>query len=257
VADSRFSLRRLQLRRRLGDLKRKALSRESMRGQPFLRAPAAVLWLVVLILCAHAARVFVFSRSGTSWFYEYGFVPARYSHTYLEVHRINPGNLLDRAIPFVSYMFLHANLAHVAVNCALLLAFGSIVARLFGTLRFLLFFFLCGIAGAAVHLALNWGSDVPVVGASAGVSGLMAAGFRGIAPASPRRRLAPIFSPRILVWSAIWVLANVVAGMTGLGAGRLEVVAWQAHLGGYAAGLLLAGPFDFWERKRAPVRLPT
>jgi membrane associated rhomboid family serine protease len=257
VADSRFSLRGLQLRRRLGDLRRKAASGESVGRQPFLQAPAAVIWLVVVLLGAHAARVFVFPRSGTSWFYEYGFVPARYSHTYLEAHRINPGNLLERAVPFVSYMFFHASLAHVAVNCALLLAFGSIVARLFGTLRFFLFFFLCGIAGAAVHLALNWGSDVPVVGASAGVSGLMAAGFRGIAPTSPRHRLAPIFSPRILVWSAIWVLANVVAGLTGLGAGRFEVVAWQAHLGGYAAGLLLAGPFDFWERKRAPVRLPT
>jgi membrane associated rhomboid family serine protease len=204
-------------------------------------------------------RVFLFPAHTDALFRLYALYPSRYSRAFLETHvpPADPGNILERAIPFVSYMFLHASLAHVAVNCALLLAFGSIVARLFGTLRFFLFFFLCGIAGAAVHLALNWGSDVPVVGASAGVSGLMAAGFRGIAPTSPRHRLAPIFSPRILVWSAIWVLANVVAGLTGLGAGRFEVVAWQAHLGGYAAGLLLAGPFDFWERKRAPVRLPT
>ena len=62
---------------------------------------------------------------------------------------------------------------------------------------------------------------------------------------------------RILLWSGLWVAVNVVAGLTGLGAGRLEVVAWQAHIGGYAAGLLLAGPFDFFARRNAPVRLPT
>lgn len=256
MPDWKYLLRRL-LGDRAGKVKRTISNLKLSREQPFLQSPAVVIWLVVLLLGAHATRVFVSSRASTSWFYEYGFVPARYSHAYLETHRINPGNLLERALPFVSYMFFHANLMHVAVNCALLLAFGSIVARLFGTLRFLLFFLLCGIAGAAVHLALNWGSDVPVVGASAGISGLMAAGFRRIAPTSPRRRLAPIFSPRILVWSAIWVAANVVAGLTGISAGRLEVVAWQAHLGGYAAGLILAGPFDFWARRRAPVRLPT
>jgi membrane associated rhomboid family serine protease len=257
VADSRFSLRGLQLGRRLAAWRGKIASDESADRQPFLQAPAAVVWLIVLLLGAHAARVFVFSRSGASWFYEYGFVPARYSRVYLEAHQINPGNLLERALPFVSYMFLHANFTHVAVNCVWLLAFGPIVARRFGTLPFFLFFFLCGIAGAGVHLALNWGSDAPVVGASAAVSGLMAAGFRMIAPTSPRRRIADILSPQIMLWSAIWAAVNVVAGLTGLGAGRLEVVAWQAHIGGYAAGLFLAGPFDFLARRRVPVRLPT
>jgi membrane associated rhomboid family serine protease len=201
--------------------------------------------------------VFVFTRFGAGWLYEYGFVPARYSRAYLESHALNPGNLLERALPFVTYMFLHANWAHVLLNCVWLLAFGPVVARRFGTLRFMLFFLLCGIAGAAVHLALNWGSDAPVVGASAAVSGLMAAAFRMIAPTSPRRRIADILSPRILLWSAIWVVVNVVAGLTGLGAGRLEVVAWQAHIGGYAGGLLLTGPFDFFARRSTPLRLPT
>jgi membrane associated rhomboid family serine protease len=226
--------------------------REPTPRQPLLRSPAAVIWLILILLGAHAARVFVFPQSGPSWFYEYGFVPARYSPAYLESHGINPGNFIERAWPFVTYMFLHANFTHVVINCVWLLAFGPIVARRFGAVGFLVFFLLCGIAGAAVHLALNWGSDAPVIGASAGVSGLMGAGFRMIGANSAERRLEPILSPRILLWTAIWVVVNVVAGLTGLGAGRLEVVAWQAHLGGYAAGLLLAGLFDWFARTGSP-----
>ena len=227
-----------------------AESRESR--QPFLRAPAAVVWLIALLFGAHALRVFGFPHEGTGWFVEYGFVPARYSRAYLDSHGLNPGNVLERALPFVTYMFLHANWTHVFINCVWLLAFGPIVAARFGTLKFLLFFLVCGIAGAAVHLALNWASDSPVIGASAAVSGLMAAGFRMLPLPAPEQPLAPILSPRILVWTALWVVVNVVAGLTGLGtSGQVELVAWQAHLGGYAAGLLLAGPFDFVARRRA------
>jgi membrane associated rhomboid family serine protease len=229
---------------------------DSEHRQPLLRSPAAVIWLILFLVGAHAVRVFVYPRAEPSWFYEYGFVPARYSHAYLESHAINPGNFLDRALPFVTYMFLHANWTHVLINCVWLLAFGPIVARRFGALRFLLFFLLCGIAGAAVHLALNWGSDAPVIGASAAVSGLMAAGFRML-PVGPNQRLEPLLSPRILIWTALWVTVNVVAGVTGLGTGgQVELVAWQAHLGGYAAGLLLADSFDSFRRRRAPADLP-
>ena len=226
--------------------------------QPFLRAPVVVIALILVLLGAHAVRVLGYPHSGTRWFLEYGFVPARYSHAYLDSRGLNPGNFLERALPFVTYMFLHANYAHVLINSVWLLAFGPIVAGRFGPLRFLLFFLVCGIAGAAAHLALNWGSDAPVIGASAAVSGLMAAGFRMLPPPAPDQPLAPILSPRILTWTVLWVIVNIVAGLTGLGtSGQVELVAWQAHLGGYTAGLLLAGPFDTPGRRRASADLPT
>lgn len=231
---------------------------ESPPRQPLLRAPAVVVGLILVLAGAHAMRVLGFPQSGTGWFFEYGFVPARYSHTYLYSHGLNPGTFLERALPFVTYIFLHANWTHVLINCVWLLAFGPIVAGRFGALRFLLFFLLCGIAGAAFHLVLNWASDAPVIGASAAVSGLMAAGFRMLPLPAPDEPLAPILATRILVWTAIWVIVNVVAGLTGLGTGgQVELVAWQAHLGGYAAGLLLAGPFDTLWRRRASPELPT
>jgi membrane associated rhomboid family serine protease len=221
--------------------------------QPFLRVPAAVIWLIAALIGAHALRVFAFPQEADAIVLTYGLVPARYAH--LTAQAFHPVLALGLALPFVTYLFVHGSFTHVLINSVWLLAFGAIVARRLGTLLFLAFFLVCGIAGALVQLACNWGSPAPVVGASAAISGLMAAGFRmlPVPVTGERGHLAPIFSPRVLVWSAVWAIVNVVAGVTGLGTGsQMQLIAWQAHLGGYAAGLLLAGPFDRLVRGRAP-----
>ena len=214
--------------------------------QPALRAPAATVWLIGLLVAAHVARVLAPQRMTGEILWNYGFIPARYSNTWLVLHRANPGSWFDQAVPFVSYMFVHADFGHLAVNSIWLLAFGSIVARRLGARIFFALFFICGIAGAATHLAFNWGSAVPTVGASGAIAGLMAVAFRLI-PLEPfgegQLPLAPLFSRRIITWTAVWVAVNVIAGVTGLGAGlEIRLIAWQAHLGGYFAGLMLAGP---------------
>jgi membrane associated rhomboid family serine protease len=226
-----------------------AFFHQSGERQPFLRAPISVLLLIVLLFAIEAARYFFFRQSTAELFIQWGFVPARYAPGFWL-----GGNLFERAIPFVSYMFLHADWTHVAVNSIWLLPFGSLVARRYGTPLFLLFFLLCGILGAGVHLTLNWGSTSPVIGASAAVSGLMGAAFR-MMPHGPHAALQPLFSRPVLLWSAIWIALNVFAGLTGFGTGAgVHLVAWQAHIGGYFAGLLLAGPFDLWRNANRPIR---
>jgi membrane associated rhomboid family serine protease len=216
--------------------------------QPFLRLPWAVGVLAALMLGIQAVLYFLPAQTDAILF-NYGFVPARYSSAFLAAHGLDGGSLLEKVLPFFTYMFLHAGWMHVIVNTVWLLAFGTAVVRRFGSARFFLFFILCGLAGAALHLALNWQATAPVVGASAAISGLMAAAFRligreGNAFSEPLP-LAPILSRRILLWSAIWVVINIAAGVTGMGAGPgAQIIAWQAHLGGYLAGLLLAGLFD-------------
>jgi membrane associated rhomboid family serine protease len=227
--------------------------------QPFFRAPPVVLWLIGGLALAHAARMLVPAAGSDNTLYEYALVPARYSHALLDSHMgLNlswPGTVWERTVPFVSYMALHNDWTHLAINCLWLLAFGPIVARRFGALLFLVFFIVCGVAGAGAYLAFNWASPVPVVGASGAISGLMAAAMRMLPGQVPwavpgETPLAPIFSRPILVFSAVWAAINLLAGLTGLGmAGEGGLVAWQAHLGGFLAGLLLCGPFD-WLRPR-------
>ena len=209
--------------------------------QPALHAPAIVLWLIGALVAAHAGRMALDPAQSADIITSYAFIPARYAF---------PGSLWDQAVPFVSHLFLHGDWPHVVMNALWLLAFGPIVARRFGGPLFILFFLLCGIAGAATFLLFNWGGMDPVVGASGAVSGLMAAGLRMMPgmfawaqPGEPG--LAPILSRPILSFTAIWMALNLAVGLIGGGfLGADGAIAWQAHMGGYLAGLLLASLFD-------------
>ena len=218
--------------------------------QPIFRAPSVVLWLIGGLAVAHAARVMGPPARSLALIEQFAFVPARYSRAFLDSHMAQAGSFWDRAVPFVSYMALHNDFTHLAVNCLWLLAFGPTVARRFGGLLFLIFFVACGVAGAAAHLAFNWGSPVPVIGASGAISGLMAAAVRMLPQIAPwavpgEAPLAPIFSRQILVFTGVWAAINLLVGVTGLGfGGETGQIAWQAHLGGFVAGLFLCGAFD-------------
>ena len=222
--------------------------------QPIFRAPAVVLWLIAALAGLHALRLWLPAALAQNVVYEYALIPARYSHAFAasqaDLSASWRGTVLERAIPFVSYMGLHNDWTHLVINSLWLLAFGPVVARRLGSLLFLVFFLVCGVAGALAYIAFNWGSPVPVVGASGAISGLMAAALRmlpGQAPwAEPGTApLAPLFSRQILIFTLVWAAINIVAGVTGVGVGgESGLIAWQAHLGGFLAGLLLCGPFD-------------
>jgi membrane associated rhomboid family serine protease len=220
--------------------------------EPFLHAPASVLWLIAALVLAHVARILMPAALSDEILMQYAFVPERYTDG------LAAGGAFSLAAPFVSYMFLHANFVHLTVNCIWLLAFGPIVARRYGTGLFLLFFVICGVVGAVTYLAFNWGSPLGVIGASGAISGLMAAGIRMYPwPGLPQdRSMAPILSSPVLLFSGFWFGANLLAGLTGFGAvGELQQIAWQAHLGGYLTGLFLAGGFDLLRHSR-PARAP-
>src|SRR5271155_4288336 len=226
--------------------------------QPALRVPAVVVGLIFALVAAHIARMMVSTLLSDAIISNYAFFPARYSHDFLIAHNVAPQSFWDLAIPFVSHMFLRLNYTHLFINCVWLLPFGSIVARRFGSLTFVLFFLVCGIFGVVAYLITHWGSTEYAIGASGAISGLMAAAFRMTALVNAtdlqtysttvsadlrlHRPLAPILSPRIVVWTAVWLVINLVVGVTGLGASPgagPQLIAWQAHMGGYIAGLLL------------------
>jgi len=213
--------------------------------EPFLNAPACVLWLIAAIALAHVARVWAPAPWPDALLTQFAFVPARYAAP--------AGGLLALAVPFVSHQFLHADFIHLGVNSLWLLAFGPVVARRYGAVFFLLFFAVCGVAGAAAYLVLNWGSPVGIIGASGAISGLMGAAIRMFPWPGARlaRPLAPILSRPVVLFTVIWFATNLLLGLTGFGAeGEIHQIAWQAHVGGYFAGLVLAGVFDAWSSRR-------
>ncbi len=151
-----------------------------------------------------------------------------------------------RPLGLLTSLFLHGGWPHALMNAAFGLAFGTPVARLFGlrapgVIAFFTFYLLCGVIAGLAFVVVHPGGMSPVLGASGAVSGLMGAAARLM---DGQGRLGSPFSRSALSMAAAWIIVNLLIAVTGLAPGvESGSVAWEAHLGGFAAGLLLAGPF--------------
>ena len=150
----------------------------------------------------------------------------------------------------LTVMVVHANWAHALLNALGALAFGTPVARWFGrgqALRFFAFYLVCGVLSSLGYVALHWGRAEVLVGASGAISGLMGATSRLL---DRRGALAPFRSRTVLGMAAAWGFINLLMALRWIDVGSgAAPIAWEAHLAGYAAGLLLIGPFS---RRLAP-----
>ncbi len=228
--------------------------------EPILNVPPVVVATLGAIGLVHAVRALLLSqRADLEVLLLFAFIPARYEPSILP-GGVLPGGFGADVWTFVSYAFIHADLLHLGVNAVWLLAFCTPLARRFGALRFLAFFAVTAAAGAAAHLATHSGELVPMIGASAAISGAMAAAMRfafqrggpiwrrGDAQGDrvPALSLGAVLrDPRILAFFAVWFAINLLFGLGSLPiAGADQSIAWQAHVGGFLAGLLLFGLFD-------------
>jgi membrane associated rhomboid family serine protease len=229
--------------------------------QPILNVPPVVVALVLVLVAIHGVRLLLPETLDRLIIWTFGFVPARYDSNGL-VDGLLPGGRGADFWSFFTYSLLHGNLAHLGFNSVWLLAFGSPVARRFGTKRFLLFFAVTVAAGALAYLFLHGGAYLPMVGASAGISGMMGAAarfvfepggsldtWRGDARTADRVPAAPLFVAlrrrRVVSFLAVWFVLNFVFGFVSIaGVSAGQTVAWEAHLGGFLAGLLLFDAFD-------------
>lgn len=228
--------------------------------EPILTLPGALTAYIGLLAAIHVVRALL-PVDLDYWTIElFGFIPKRYDQTLLSMPF--PGGTGAEIWTFVTYSLLHANLSHIGFNILWLLPFGSALARRFGAVRFFLFMAVTAIAGAAAHLVTHEHELAPMIGASASVSGAMAAAIRfafvrgsflsfnrGDADQAARVPALPLFQalrdPRVIGFLAVWFGVNVIFGMGSIAVGSEgATVAWQAHIGGFFAGLLLFSLFD-------------
>ncbi len=152
---------------------------------------------------------------------------------------------------------------HIGLNLAWLLPFGTALARRFGTWRYIAFMLVVAAAGAFAHLITHPAAMVPMIGASAAISGAMAAALRfvfqkggplglwrgehnGNAYRVPAATLmATLRDPRFLIFLAVWLGLNALFGLGSVSmVDEGQEIAWQAHIGGFLAGLFLFNAFD-------------
>ncbi|MBR1124276.1 rhomboid family intramembrane serine protease [Bradyrhizobium lablabi] len=224
-----------------------------------LTLPGALTAYIALLAVVHL-RVLL-PPEVDNWIIDvFAFIPKRYDSTLLQIHF--PGGAGAKVWTFVTYSLLHANLSHLGFNVLWLLPFGSALARRFGPMRFFVFMAVTAAAGALAHLVTHEHAIAPMIGASASVSGTMAAALRfafvqgsflsfrrGDAEAAARvpalSLLGSLRNTRVLGFLAVWFGINIIFGMGSIAIGADgQSVAWQAHIGGFLAGLLLFSLFD-------------
>lgn len=141
---------------------------------------------------------------------------------------------------FVTYAFLHADWLHLLTNMLFLWVFGDNVEDAFGHVKFLAFYLGCAVLAALSHLVFNLDGNGPLVGASGAVAGVMGA-YILLFPHARVFVLARIVWLIPLPVPAFWMLGFWIATQAFyVVIGSTEPVAWWAHLGGFASGLMLA-----------------
>jgi membrane associated rhomboid family serine protease len=210
-----------------------AAGREAKAG--IVNSPPVVVGVIVLLALIHALRMIVGEDWDTWSIYAFALIPARLGGP-------TPVPMIDGSQwwSFLTYAFLHADWVHLGLNSLWLLIFGTPVARWFGAGRFLAISALCAAGGAATMVATDWGSPIPVIGASGAVSGLMAAAIPIMY--GHGRPLLPgelIRDRRALIFVVIWLGITLLSGAQGYINDDGLRIAWQAHLGGFVTGLIV------------------
>lgn len=174
----------------------------------------------------------------------FAMVPALVART-----RLHDAALMDARghlwppLTVLTALFIHGGLGHIAGNMLYLFIFGPAVEERTGPVHYLSFYLLSGIASGAATVAMGPGSQVPVIGASGAIAGVLGAYFI----LYPRGRILTFFPPFFFTLPAvlyliIWFAAQLYWGIVSGAAGALMGgVAWWAHVGGFLFGVAV-GP---------------
>ena len=213
--------------------------RDTIRSQTYPVVNITIIAINVLVFLLELTQGDMLQR----FTYIYGLVPARYTEPRISAYFTTGQQIFS----FLTFMFLHGGFLHLIGNMWSLYIFGDNVEDRLGHIRYLLFYLLCGLASGLSHLFLNLHSNIPTIGASGAIAGVMGAYFV-LYPHSKILTLIPIFvfihfvELPAYVFLGIWLLFQFLsaAGTAGQAAG----IAWWAHIGGFVFGVVFLKLFQ-------------
>ncbi|MGV6873727.1 rhomboid family intramembrane serine protease [Pseudochelatococcus sp. B33] len=246
--------------------------------EPAFNVPGVVLAVIAVLAAIHALRTLLPDGEGAHLMLSLAFIPARLT-VFFDPSRAQElfesafaGGGMQMALTrfvltegpapwsVVTYGLLHGSWMHLGFNALWLLAFGTPVAWRFGVARFLLLFLAATVAGSLFYWLMRPVDVTPMVGASGAISGVMAAAARFVfgsgqvavfgrstpsvlfAPAQPLVNL--LENRQALGFIIAWLVINLIAGFASGAFGVDGAIAWEAHIGGFLAGLALFRPLD-------------
>lgn len=199
------------------------------RTTPFITYALLVANTLVFIL------QLVSPDGGEKLIFEYGVIPARTIGWIAG----DPVSLKEAVFPLAASMFLHGDFLHIVFNSLYLWVFGDNIEDYLGHIGFLAFYLLSGIGAMLIHILFNWSSEMPCIGASGAIAGVLGA-YLLLYPSARVVTLVPIiFILRIMeipaiVFLGFWIIMQFVSL-----SGAQEGVAWWAHIGGFFIGIAM------------------
>jgi membrane associated rhomboid family serine protease len=174
-----------------------------------------------------------------SFIQAWGVVPREYS----AVRDLPPTIPLPFWSTLVTSMFLHGGWMHLGGNMLYLWIFGDNLEKVMGAVRFAVFYLVCGLAASFAHIVFGPGSNIPAVGASGAISGVLG-GYLVLFPGNRVRVLTRggIAHVPAIVVLGFWILIQLFNGIGSMAATSETGgggVAYMAHIGGFVAGLVL------------------
>ena len=166
-----------------------------------------------------------------------------------ESYGLIPAQLLETPVKtyptIYTSMFLHSGIGHLAGNMLYLWIFGNNIEDVLGKFRFIIFYLVCGTLASMGHIVTDLQSNIPMVGASGAISGILGA-YLVLFPFARVKTLIflgfliTIIRIPAIILLVVWILIQVFSGVITSDGG----VAWFAHIGGFVAGMLLILPFQ-------------
>lgn len=209
--------------------------------------PVVMVGILIVNVLVFLYELSLGDRGLERFFYSAGVIPAEF----LSGRNIGtppPGGVIY--VTLFTSMFMHGGFLHIASNMLYLWVFGDNVEDQLGHLGFLVFYLACGVVASFTHIFVNAGSQIPSIGASGAIAGVLGA-YLVMFPSATIRTLmflGPfVFLPRISAFFLIgfWFVTQAFAGLASLGATSEQTagVAVWAHVGGFVAGLGLVWAF--------------
>jgi membrane associated rhomboid family serine protease len=211
---------------------------------PRRSVPIVTLLLIAINVATFIHQISLPPAIGELFINTYGLVPAKIQLALAGQHY----TLEQALLPLFTCMFLHAGVLHILGNMWFLWIFGGNVEDRLGSLLYLFFYLVCGVGSGLAQALFSWGSQVPSIGASGAISGVLG-GYVVFCPRSQILTLVPLFifwfTARIpaIIFIGLWFVGQFLSGLSSLGATTPEAaggVAWWAHVGGFLLGILLA-----------------
>jgi membrane associated rhomboid family serine protease len=179
---------------------------------------------------------------------KYAMVPAHFAD----------GVTLADIMTIFTSMFMHAGWAHIGGNMLYLWIFGDNVEDRLGHFRYLMFYLVGGVVASLTHLATNWGSELPTVGASGAIAAVLGA-YLVLFPGSRIATFVPLgrfyrltLVPAVVVLG-FWFVLQLFEGVAALGTADVGGVAFWAHVGGFVAGIVMVKLLPTQRRSSAAI----